>query len=192
MTKPNKRDEIVRSALELIAEHGFHGAPMAMVAERAGVAAGTIYRYFENKDVLIKELYQELENKMYPFIMDGYAAEAPFRVRFFHLWTALMRYFIQYPLDFRYLEQFRNSPYGVASRRDKILGNDAGRCDVFRELLEQGAAQQVVKDLPLILLFSISFGPLLAVTRDHILGFVQLDDTMIERTIEACWDAVKR
>jgi AcrR family transcriptional regulator len=191
MTKPNKRDEIARSALELIAEHGFHGAPMAMVAERAGVGAGTIYRYFENKDVLIKELYRELEEKMYPFIREGYAAEAPFRMRFLHLCTALLRYFIEHPLHYRYLEQFHNSPYGVAFRRDKILGKSGG-CDVFRELFEQGAAQQVVKELPLVILFALAFGPLLAVARDHILGFVQLDDSMINRTIEACWDAVKR
>lgn len=46
----DKRDEIIRAAKELIAEHGFHGAPMARVAEEAGVAAGTIYRYFESKD----------------------------------------------------------------------------------------------------------------------------------------------
>ncbi|HQM90514.1 MAG TPA: helix-turn-helix domain-containing protein, partial [Syntrophales bacterium] len=53
MKNSDKRDEILRAALELIAEHGFHGAPMAMVAERAGVGAGTIYRYFEGKDALI-------------------------------------------------------------------------------------------------------------------------------------------
>jgi AcrR family transcriptional regulator len=192
MTTPNKRDDIVRSAMELIAEHGFHGAPMAMVAERAGVGAGTIYRYFENKEILIIEMYQEIEAKMYALILDGYANEAPIRARFIHLWTALLRYFIQFPLDFRYLEQFRNSPYGVACRRDKILGNKVGEYNVFRELFEQGAAQQVVKDLPLVILFSLSFGPLLAVTRDYILGFVELDETMIKRTIEACWDAVKR
>lgn len=191
MTKPNKRDEIVRSALELIAEHGFHGAPMVMVAERAGVGAGTIYRYFENKEVLIIELYQELEAKLYPFLLDGYIVEAPLRMRFLHLGTGLLRYFIENPLHFRYLEQFHNSPYGVAVRRDKLLGK-AGGCDVFRELFEQGAAQQVVKDFPLVILFDLAFGPLLAVARDHILGFVQLDDTIIERTIEACWDAVKR
>ncbi|MFZ2950245.1 MAG: helix-turn-helix domain-containing protein, partial [Desulfuromonadaceae bacterium] len=61
MSKLEKRDEIVRAALELIAENGFHGAPMAMIAEKAGVGAGTIYRYFENKDVLINELYRGLE-----------------------------------------------------------------------------------------------------------------------------------
>jgi len=192
MTKTSKRDEIVRSALELIAEHGFHGAPMAMIAERAGVGAGTIYRYFENKDVLIHALYRELfEAKLYPFLLDGYADEAPFRIRFLHLGTTLLRYFIGHPLHFRYLEQFHNSPYGVAIRRDKILGKEGG-CDVFRELFEQGAAQQVIKDFPLVILFDLAFGPLLAVARDHILGFVQLDDSMINRTIEACWDAVKR
>ena len=191
MTKPNKRDEIIRTALELIAEHGFHGAPMAMVAERAGVGAGTIYRYFENKEVLINELYRELEEKMHRILLEGYSADAPFRARFLHLGTALLRYFIQFPLDFRYLEQFHNSPYGVAVRRDKILGTREG-CNTFKELFEQGMAQQVLKDFPLVILFDLAFGPLLAVARDHILGFVNLDEAIIERTIEACWDAVKR
>lgn len=70
MSKSDKRDEIVRAALELIAEHGFHGAPMASIADRAGVGAGTIYRYFENKDVLITELYRELEERIYPVITE--------------------------------------------------------------------------------------------------------------------------
>ncbi len=192
MSKLDRREEIVRAALELIAEHGFHGAPMAMIAERAGVAAGTIYRYFENKDVLINELYQEIEDKVQRFIMEGYRTEAPFRARFLHLGTSLLRYFIEYPLDFRYVEQFHNSPYGVAVRRDKLLGNREGGCNAFKELFEQGMAQQVLKDLPLPILLDLAFGPLVTVARDHILGFIQLDDSLIDRTIEACWDAVRR
>jgi AcrR family transcriptional regulator len=191
MSKPEKRDEIVRASLELIAEHGFHGAPMAMIAERAGVGAGTIYRYFESKDLLINELYRDLEERIYPILLEGYAMEQPFRVRFLHLGTALLTYFIENPLDFRFLEQFHNSPYGVAIRRDKILGEKEG-CDVFRELFKEGVALQVVKDLPLVILYALAFGPLLSVARDHILGFITLDDTLITRTIEACWDGIKR
>jgi AcrR family transcriptional regulator len=191
MSKQDKRDEIVRAALELIAEQGFHGAPMAMIADRAGVGAGTIYRYFENKDVLITELYRELEEKLYAVLLAGYAPEKPFRERFLHLGTALLRYFIENPLDFRYLEQFHNSPYGVAVRRDKILGKKGG-CDVFRELFEDGVSQQVMKDLPLVTLFALAFGPLLAVARDHILGFITLDRTLVSRTVEACWDGIRR
>lgn len=191
MAKLEKRDDIVRAALELIAEHGFHGAPMAMIADRAGVGAGTIYRYFENKDVLITELYRDLEERIYPVILEKYVPEQTLRERFLHLGAALLRYFIENPLDFRYLEQFHNSPYGVEHRRDKILGKKEG-CDLFLELFDEGVSQQIMKDLPLVILFALSFGPLLAVARDHILGFITLDDGLIARTVEACWDAIRR
>ena len=191
MSKSDKRDDIIRAALELIAEFGFHGAPMALIAERAGVGAGTIYRYFENKDVLINELYGEIETRMQLFVQEGYMKEAPFRARFLHLGSALLRYFIENPLIFRYLEQFHNSPYGVAVRRDKIMGNRQG-CNFFKELFEQGLAQQVLKDFPLVILFDLAFGPIVTVARDHILGFVDLDEATLTRTIDACWDAVRR
>lgn len=191
MSKIEKRDEIVRAALELIAEHGFHGAPMAMIAEKAGVGAGTIYRYFDNKDVLIDELYRDLEERMLPVILDGYQLERPLRDRFLHLGTTLLRYFIENPLYFRFLEQFHNSPYGVAYRRDKILG-EKEECNVFRELFESGVSQLAVKDLPLVILFALSFGPLLSAARDHVLGFVKLDEPLITLVIEACWDGIKR
>jgi TetR/AcrR family transcriptional regulator, repressor of fatR-cypB operon len=191
MAKLEKRDEIVRAALELIAEHGFHGAPMAMIAERANVGAGTIYRYFENKDVMITELFRELEERSYPTIKEGYAPDKPLRERFLHLNTALIYYFIENPLDFRFIEQFFNSPYGVAHRRDKLLGAQEG-CDVFKELFEDGILQHAMKDLPIVILFDLAFGPILAVARDHILGFIVLDDALIARTVEACWDAIKR
>jgi AcrR family transcriptional regulator len=191
MEKTDKRDRVVRAALELIAEHGFHDAPMALIAQKADVAAGTIYRYFENKDMLITELYREVEEKIFSDLLNGYPMEKPVRERFLHLGTALLRYFITHPLDFRYLEQFHNSPYGVECRRDRILGKKGG-CDIFRELFEEGVSQQVMKDLPLAILFALSFGPLLAVARDHILGFISLDDAVIASTSEACWDGVKR
>jgi AcrR family transcriptional regulator len=191
MSKPDKRAEIVHAALDLIAELGFHGAPMAMIAERAGVGTGTIYRYFENRDALIADLYREVEERIFPVITQGYQAQKPIRERFLHLGSALLRHFIANPLEYKYVEQFHNSPYGVAHRRDKLLGVKGG-CDVYHELFEDGIAQQVMKDLPLPIICAITFGPLLAVARDHILGFVLLDETLIARTIEACWDGVKR
>ena len=191
MSKPDKRDEIVRAALELIAENGFHGAPMALIAEHANVGAGTIYRYFENKEVLITELHHELEERIYPAILNGYPHGKPIRERFLKLYTSLMSYFMENPMDFRFLEQFFNSPYGVACRRDKLMGKKEG-CDVFRELFEDGITQQVMKDLPLVILFDLAFGPILAVARDHILGFIVLDEALITSSILACWDGVRR
>ena len=47
------------AALELFVERGFYGTAVPEIAERAGVGAGTIYRYFESKEALVNALYRE-------------------------------------------------------------------------------------------------------------------------------------
>jgi AcrR family transcriptional regulator len=190
MLKPDKRDDIVRAAIDLIAEQGFHGAPMAMIADRAGVGAGTIYRYFENKDVLIRDIYACLEVKAWSIIKEEYPEGRPIRERFLHICRKLIGYFLASPLEFRFVEQFHNSPYGVACRRDKFFGKQDK--DLVTELLEEGQQQQIIKELPRPILNALIFGPLVDACRDHILQFIDLDETLIAQITEACWDAVKR
>lgn len=190
MDRGEKRDAVMRAALELVAEHGFHGSPMALIAERAGVAAGTIYRYFENKDLLIRETYACLEEQILASVMAGYPGDRPLRERFLHIWQQLVTYYLNAPLDFRFIAQFYNSPFGVACRRDKLLGRQEK--DPVTGLFEEGQEQQIIKELPLPALCALTYGPLVNLCRDHILQFIELDETLITRTAEACWDAVRR
>jgi TetR/AcrR family transcriptional regulator, repressor of fatR-cypB operon len=191
MKNSDKREEIMQAALELIAEQGFHGAPMAMVAERAGVGAGTIYRYFESKDKMITEIFSELENKVVEYLLQGYALDRSLRDRFIYLSTMLIRYFIANAIHFRFIEQYMNSPYGVTLRRERLLG-EVRDIDLFRNLLQEGIDRQALKDIPLALHFALAFGPILTLLQDHILGFIKLDDALIQKAVEACWDGVKR
>lgn len=188
MSTTDKRDEIVRAALELIAEHGFHGAPMAMIAKRAGVGAGTIYRYFESKDILIREIYVCLEGQVLTAIKENYPEGL--HEQFLHICKYLIRYFLASPQEFRFIEQFHNSPYGIDCRREKFLGRK--NKDLVTELFEAGQEQQIIKNLPLPILSALTFGPLVDVCRDHILQFIELDDPLIERIIAASWDAIRR
>jgi AcrR family transcriptional regulator len=191
MKSSDKRADVMQAALELMAEKGFHGAPMAEIAEKAGVGAGTIYRYFENKDVLITELHRELEQKISATILEGYPVERPLRERFLYLIGELLRYLIVHPLHFRYIEQFFNSPYGISLHRDRLLGK-SGNHDIVMDIFEQGIEQQVLKELPKAVLFSLAFGPMILLIRDHICGFIVLDEALIKQITEACWDGIKR
>ncbi len=191
MKNSDKRDEILRAALELIAEHGFHGAPMAMVAERAGVGAGTIYRYFEGKDALIAEIFAELEKKLVEYLLPGYSLDRPLRERFVYLSSMIIRYFMDNAIHFRFIEQYMNSPYGVTLRRERLLG-EARDIDLFRNLLQEGIDRRELKDLPLAMHFALAFGPIVSLLRDHILGFLALDDALIRKVVKACWDGIRR
>lgn len=187
-----KRDAILKSTLELIAEHGFHGAPAAMIAHRANVGVGTIYRYFENKDLLIDALFKDIERKITECLMDEYRGDLPVRDRFVCIGKRLLKYFTENPVEFRFLEQFINSPYGVALRRNKLFGESGGNGDLLRDLFLEGKAGGVLKDLPLIILYSLACGPLLMVSRDHIMGFFSLDEDLVDITVDACWQAIRR
>lgn len=189
MIKPEKRDDIIRAAIELIAEYGFHGAPMAAVAKRAGVAAGTIYCYFEGKDELIRATHAFLEQQILAALTEDYPAQRPVRDRFLHIGRKLIEYFIAAPLELRFMEQFFNSPFGVAHRREKLFGNQEK--SIVLKLFDEAVAQGLVKDLPLPILCALTFGPLVDVCRDHILEFIALDEALIEQTVAACWDGVK-
>jgi AcrR family transcriptional regulator len=51
-----RREEILKAALAVFAEHGFEAARLDDVAKRAGVAKGTLYLYFKDKTALFEEL----------------------------------------------------------------------------------------------------------------------------------------
>jgi len=52
------RDRLARAALELFTTRGFHATTTPLIAARAGVAEGTIYRHFPSKDDLLNEVFR--------------------------------------------------------------------------------------------------------------------------------------
>jgi AcrR family transcriptional regulator len=57
------RERIVAAALEQLAEGGYASAAVARVAERAGVATGTVYRHFPSKGDLFAEVFRRASQR---------------------------------------------------------------------------------------------------------------------------------
>lgn len=52
------RERIIAAALEIMAAHGYAGCSVAAVAERAGLATGSVYRHFPTKADLFAEVFR--------------------------------------------------------------------------------------------------------------------------------------
>ena len=52
--KQEKFQRILDAAVQVIAENGYFNSPVSAIAERAGVADGTIYLYFKSKDHVLR------------------------------------------------------------------------------------------------------------------------------------------
>ena len=60
----DKRQRILRGAVDVFAEHGYFNAKVAQIAKAAGVADGTIYLYFGGKEDLLITIFRE-HTRMY-------------------------------------------------------------------------------------------------------------------------------
>ena len=66
----NKKAQILDAATIEIASRGFHKTTVAQIAKRAGVADGTIYLYFRNKEEVLFSLF---DRAMGRYITEGQA-----------------------------------------------------------------------------------------------------------------------
>jgi AcrR family transcriptional regulator len=63
------RGAILDAAEELIARHGLHDAALVQIARRAGVAVGTLYNYFTDRDALIRALFETRRASFRPLLL---------------------------------------------------------------------------------------------------------------------------
>lgn len=60
-----RRQQILSAAARCFRERGFHGASVSQISKAAGMSAGHIYHYFENKEAIISEIVdQDLEHRL--------------------------------------------------------------------------------------------------------------------------------
>ena len=57
--KNDKRNRILKSAVKVFAQKGFYNSKVAEIAKGAGIADGTIYLYFKNKDEMLISIFEE-------------------------------------------------------------------------------------------------------------------------------------
>jgi AcrR family transcriptional regulator len=184
----DKKAAALQAALELIAEQGFHGAPMSQIAERAGIGVGTIYRYFASKDDLINALYIEIKSRLTRSILKGYSEQLPVREGFQHLLDALVRYCVAHPAELAFAEQYENSPLITAVTRAELLRLFQPIQDLFRRAL----AEQLLKELPFEMIGALVYSSVTALAKLQLSGAMQLGDPRYETGLAAIWDMIKR
>jgi AcrR family transcriptional regulator len=75
-----RRDAILDAALDEFSAGGFEAARLDDVAKRAGVAKGTIYLHFKDKETLFQELIRSKMTPVVGTLETAFATELPLRI----------------------------------------------------------------------------------------------------------------
>ena len=66
----DKQERIKEAMIDLILKEGINGASVAKIAKKANVSPATIYVYYENKDEMLSEVFNECAHRSYSYIQE--------------------------------------------------------------------------------------------------------------------------
>lgn len=65
-----KQKSIKEAVIKLILKEGFHGTSISKIAKEAGVSPATVYIYYENKEVMLQDIYREYSEDIFDYLLD--------------------------------------------------------------------------------------------------------------------------
>ena len=144
--KNHKYQQILEAAIKVFARQGFHQSTVAQIAKEAGVADGTIYLYFKNKDDILVQFFNYKTKQVFD----------SFRTEVGRADSSLdkLRYLIR-----RHLEEFQRNRemaivYQVETHQNSRLAEAQIKemsqmyRDLISEIVEQGQQEgKIRKDL---------------------------------------------
>ena len=152
-----KQRNIKEAVIKLIQEEGFHGTSMSKIAKEAGVSPATVYIYYENKEVMLQDIYREYSEEIFSYLlckinngMDGQ-----------QLIEGLIRSYYAYINEneevFNFVEQFSSCP-SLASQCEAMKG-----IHELNELLDELKEKNIIRDYRNDTLIAILFSPVKAI-----------------------------
>jgi len=136
---PEKHQALLMSAMQAIAEQGVL-ATTSIIAKKAGVAEGTLFTYFENKDKLFQELYLYLKKTLSDSMMPNYPHHEKHQVQLQYLFQGYVRWGLRNPEGRRALTQLMVS--GLISE-DSIAVASEPFLDVYH-MFEDAVIQKII------------------------------------------------
>jgi len=184
----DKRTAILNATLRLIARNGFHGTAMAKVAKEAGVSTGIIYHYFDSKDTLMVELYKEIKQHFGETLTAQLNQSQPLKQQIHQILAIMVCYYIHRPLESAFLEQFTRSPYFSMDVEAKVM-------QYYQPMVvavETAQREMIIKDLPGPVVMAFTFDVATSLAQKHAAGYVTMTDDLIEKVIDASWEALRQ
>lgn len=107
----DKRKCLLAAALELFETRGFDAVAVPEIANAAGVATGTIYRYFETKEALVNALYRHWKMAYNQIVLAPAPVHFSPRQDFAFRWQRMMLFARSNPRAMRFLYLHHHMPY---------------------------------------------------------------------------------
>ena len=168
-----KEKSIKEAVIKLILKEGFHGTSISKIAKEAGVSPATVYIYYENKEVMLRDIYIEYSEE----IMDYLLSKLNNNTDGLQIVEILVREYYTYIQEndeiFHFVDQFSNCP---------ALSNQCSRNGMhnLNQLLNEMKVKRIFKEFRNDNLIAILFSPIKYIAINKCIGQAEQDELVEE------------
>lgn len=128
-------EDFLRAAETLFASRGFHSTTMDDIAREAEYGTGTIYRYFESKEALYRELFRRKARRLHDLVTEAVGRETRARDRLCAFLRTKLAYFREHQA---FLRLFATEVLPTLPTDTSCLSqNDEAICQKITNLVRQ-------------------------------------------------------
>jgi AcrR family transcriptional regulator len=140
--------------LDVVAERGFHEAPMSLIAKRSGTSAGLIYHHFASKEEMIQALYEQIYKLKLSSFLDGFTPEMDPHLAVVQGCERMYLFYRKHQKEMRFLEQYKNA--GFTCQPELNTAND--RIAVFMQRYSSRSKGGVFNEWPPDVIQEVTIG----------------------------------
>ena len=185
----SKRQRILETAEGLLAERGLYGLSMKLLADTAGIAAGTIYRYFENKEALINELYQHITQETAQIFFKGWSNEQAPEQKYKRLWDNAFNSVLENPQRSVVIEMLFSQP---SLTQEQAAFFDSELFVPLSNFYQKGIDEGRFHDWKIPALMALSFNSAITLAKKVISNCLDADETQINQVRDASWLIIQK
>lgn len=184
----DKRTKILKATEQLLAQQGFYAFSMQALADLAGVAAGTIYRYFASKEALMCELQKFLTEQAAEEVFANWQESFTLKQKYDLIWNNTFQSMLKNPQRLAVCEMLYCIP--DINKQQTALFEDVPFKPLI-DLYQQGINEQRLLNWNISELVVLSFETSISLAKKVIRGRITLAQLELERVREASWKIIQ-
>jgi len=182
----DKLTDIRHATVAEVVEVGSAAASVNSIAKRAGLAVGTLYRYHENKDAVLRSVYLSIKHDIHSTLMNAAKHTDTSEQKIRAMWFALLDYAYDHPQDFLFAEVVLNASLlsGAEMAQVRTMAQD------ISQILEAAIADKTLRPATTSAINMLLVAPAMQLARQSAACGHPVDADRAEEIFAMCWRAV--
>lgn len=186
MSNPTMVEKIFNATEMLMAEYGLQGLSMQKIAKEAGISAGTIYLYFQNKEDLLKQLAQHIFDTFQVVLKRNYNPNLSLFEQYETMWNNLWNFLQDNPRIIVNHNQYQSLPH----LPELCKMAEKSKQGVWAQFCKKGIESGEIVNLPTTVLWNLSIGSVIRQALDNLLSQFSFDEQLKKTVISCSYNAI--